>query len=295
MRDRIIITVTDLNGSKQFNVHQIIKKILLATILLTIVTFTTSFFIINVLINDVENLKNKKDKLSELNIRYQQSINKLNSLITEKSLELKTFSDSLEGIESLIGLKEDKDLSLKERVDLAKISSAQKIHMLSSIPSGSPINTAIRVTDKFGWRVHPIKKKKSFHKGIDLKAKMNTVVHSPASGIIEYAGFHKKSGFGNLLIITHNYGFKSYYAHLNKIKVKFGDIVSKGQEIALTGNTGLSNGPHLHYEVRYVGSSIDPINFINWDINNYESIFKSTAGIKWQSLVNMIEENHPTL
>ena len=295
MHDRIIITVTDLDGSKHFNVHQIIKKILLAVILLTIATFAIGSIIIKVLINDGETLKNKKDKLNELNISYEQNINELNSLISQKSLELKTFSDSLEGIESLIGLKDDQDLSLKERVDLAKISSAQKIHMLRSIPSGSPINSSVRVTDKFGWRVHPIKKKKVFHKGIDLKAKMNTAVHTPASGIIEYAGFHKKSGFGNLLIITHNYGFKSYYAHLNKIKVNFGDVVSKGQEIALTGNTGLSNGPHLHYEVRYVGVSIDPVNFINWNINNYESIFKSTTGIKWQSLVNMIEENHPTL
>ena len=290
MRDRIIITVTDLDGSKHFNVHQIIKKILLAVILLTITTFATGSIIIKVLINEVDTLENKKDKLNALNISYEQNINELNSQITQKGLELKTFTDSLEGIENLIGLKEDKNLSLKERVDLAKISSTQRYHMLNSIPNGSPINTS-KVTDKFGWRVHPIKKKKVFHKGIDLKAKMNTVVHSSANGIVEYAGFNKKSGFGNLLIISHNYGFKSYYAHLNKIKVKFGDIVTKGQEVALTGNTGLSSGPHLHYEVRYVGVSINPANFINWNINNYESIFKLTTGIKWQSLVNMIAKN----
>lgn len=56
-----------------------------------------------------------------------------------------------------------------------------------------------------------------------------------ADGVVEYAGFHGKSGFGNLLIIIHNYGFKSYYAHLNGFKVKTGDIISKGQEVALTG------------------------------------------------------------
>lgn len=293
MRDRIIITVTDLEGSKHFNVHQIIKKILLAIFLLTIITFATGTIIIKVLINDVENLENKKDKLNELNISHEKNINELNSLITQKSLELKTFSDGLESIENLIGLKEDKDLSLKERIDLAKISSTQRHYMLSNIPNGSPIISS-RVTDEFGWRNHPIKKKKVFHKGIDLKAKMNTVVHSPANGTVEYAGFNKKSGFGNLLIITHNYGFKSYYAHLNKIKVKFGEVVSKGQEVALTGNTGLSSGPHLHYEVRYIGVSINPANFINWNINNYESIFKLTTGIKWQSLVNMIAKNRPT-
>lgn len=294
MRDRIIITITDLEGSKHFNVHQIIKKILLAIILFTVATFSIGTIIIKVLINNVESLEDKKGKLTDLNISYELRITELNSLIGQKSLELKTFSDSLESIENLIGLKEDKDLSLKERVDLAKISSTQRRHMLGSIPNGSPILTS-RVTDKFGWRKHPIKKKKVFHKGVDLKAKMNTEVYAPAAGIVEYAGFHKKSGFGNLLIIIHNYGFKSYYAHLNKIKVKFGDVVSKGQEIALTGNTGLSNGPHLHYEVRYVGVSIDPVNFVNWNINNYESIFKTTTGIKWQSLINMVAENQQSL
>ena len=294
MRDRLIITVTDLNGSKHFNVHQVIKKITLAILLLTVTTFATGSIIIKVLINDVDNLENKKDTLNQLSISHEQSINELNSQITQKSVELKTFTDSLEGIENLIGRKKDKDLSLKERVDLAKISSTQRYHMLSSIPNGSPIVTS-RVTDKFGWRNHPIKKKKVFHRGIDLKAKMNTVVFAPADGIVEYAGFNKNSGFGNLIIIVHNYGFKSYYAHLNKIKVKFGDVISKGQEIALTGNTGLSSGPHLHYEVRYIGISIDPANFINWNINNYESFFKSTTGIKWKSLINMIAKNQPTL
>lgn len=294
MRDRLIITITDLEGSKHYHVHQIIKKILLGIILFTIATFAFGTFYINVLMDDVVSLEDKKDQLDDLNINYELRITKLNSLIGQKSLELKTFSDSLENIETLIGLREDKDLSLKERVDLAEINTAQRHYMLGSIPNGSPIDT-FRITDKFGWRKHPIKKKKVFHKGLDLKARINTPVHAPAAGIVEYAGYHKKSGFGNLLIIIHNYGFKSYYAHLNKIKVKFGDVISKGQEIALTGNTGLSNGPHLHYEVRYVGVSIDPISFINWDINNYDSIFKQTKGIKWQSLVNMIAENHRDL
>lgn len=290
MRDRIIITITDLEGSKHFNVHQIIKKIILAIILLILAIFAVGSIIIKMLINDVSALEDKKNTLNNLNIHHQQLINDLNSRIGQKSLQLKTFTDNLEDIESLIGLKDDKDLSIQERVDLAKISSTQRRHMLASIPNGSPL-IEFEVNDNFGWRTHPIEKKKSFHKGIDLKAGMNTVVYAPASGIVEYSGYNKKSGFGNLLIIIHNYGFKSYYAHLNKINVKMGDIVSKGQQVALTGNTGRSSGPHLHYEVRYIGVSIDPENFIYWNINNYESIFKSTTGIKWQSLVNLIAEN----
>ncbi len=294
MRDRLIITVTDLEGTKHFNIHQVIRKLIVITILFTLATFAVGSIIIKLLMNDVNNLEEKKRILHEANIKHEAIIRTLNRQISQKTMELETFSDNLEDIENLIGLKEGKDLTLEQRVNLAKISSAQKHHMLNSIPNGSPVDSK-KVTDKFGWRIHPIEKKKVFHKGVDLKAKMNTPVHVTADGIVEYAGFHRKSGFGNLLIIIHNYGFKSYYAHLNKIKVKTGDVVSKDQLIALTGNTGLSSGPHLHYEVRFVGVSIDPVNFINWDINSYDSIFQNTAGIKWQSLVNMIVKNQQSL
>ncbi|MCK5121202.1 MAG: hypothetical protein KAQ91_04425, partial [Methylococcales bacterium] len=117
MRDRIIITITDLEGSKHFNVHQVIKKIALAIILFIVVTFAIGSISIKVLMSDVSSLEDKKAKLNKLNISHELRINELNSLIGQKSLELQTFSDNLEDIESLIGLKEGKDLSLKQRVD----------------------------------------------------------------------------------------------------------------------------------------------------------------------------------
>ncbi len=290
MRDRIIITITDMDGTTHFNVHQIIKKVLLVLILFIISTFAIGMIIIQVLLHDVDELEQKKNSLHQTNLEYEDNIGNLNHKIVQKELELDSLSGSLEDIEKLMGLKEDESLSLLERVDLAKISLNQKQHMLRSIPNGSPLETT-RITDKFGWRNHPIDKKRVFHKGIDLKAGNNTEVFAVADGIVEYAGYHKRSGFGNLLIIIHNYGFKSYYAHLNKIKVKSGDIIHKGQGIALSGNTGKSSGPHLHYEVRYLGVSIDPSSFIEWDLKHYDSIFTSTKGIKWQSLVNMIAIN----
>lgn len=294
MRDRLIITITDFNGSKHFNAHQIIKKIILAIVLLILMSFIVGFFVINTLSNNVEKLANKKSELTTLNNNYEQSIELLNTQIEQKTLELKNFSDSLENIESLIGLTDDKALSLQERVDLAKISTVHKHHMLNSIPNGSPLHT-MKVSGNFGWRIHPTLNKKKFHKGIDLKAKRKTSIFAPADGVVSYIGYQKKSGFGKLLVLTHNYGFKTYYAHLNKIPVKLGQIIIKGQEIALSGNTGRSSGPHLHYEVRYIGVSIDPINFINWDIENYDSIFKTATGIKWQYLVEMITKNQQQL
>lgn len=218
MRDRLIITITDFNGSKHFNAHQIIKKIIFAIAVLILSSFIIGFIVINILSNNVESLNNKKTELTTLNNDYEQRIGLLSSQIEQKTLELKNFSDSLENIESLIGLNDDKDLPLQERVDLAKISSVHKHHMLNSIPNGSPLRT-IKINGNFGWRIHPTLNKKKFHKGIDLKAKRKTPIFAPADGIVSYIGFQKKSGFGKLLILTHNYGFKTYYAHLNKIPV----------------------------------------------------------------------------
>ncbi len=290
MRDRLIITITDLDGSQYFNVHQMVKKIGLAILFLIMISFASGTFIIRTLVNNISSLEYKKEKLKKLTLNHQQNISELNSLIGQKSLELKTFTNTLKDIEHLIGLKGDEYSTLQERVDMAKLSSGKRHHLLRSIPNESPL-LMTTVTDKFGWRSHPITKRRVFHKGIDLRAKLNTEAYASADGIVEYAGYNKRSGFGKLIVIVHNYGFKSYYAHLNKLSVKVGDIVRKGEQIALTGNTGRSNGPHLHYEIRYLGTAINPINFINWNINNYESIFNTTTEIKWQSLVSLIAKN----
>lgn len=289
MRDRLI-TVTDLDGSEYFNIHQGVKKIGLTFLFLTMICLASSTFIIKTLVNNISSLEYKKERLQKLTLNHEQNIFQLNSLIGQKSLELKKFTDTLKDVEHLIGLKGIEYASYRERADTAKLDIGKKLQVLRNLPSESPLSMTT-VTDKFGWRTHPITKRKVFHKGIDLRAKLNTEVYTSAEGIVEYAGYNKRSGFGKLVVITHNYGFRSYYAHLNKISVRVGEIVSKGQQIALSGNTGRSNGPHLHYEIRHVGIPVDPINFINWNIDNYESIFNTTREIKWQPLVNLIAKS----
>ncbi|WP_434658509.1 M23 family metallopeptidase [Sulfurimonas sp. NW9] len=118
-----------------------------------------------------------------------------------------------------------------------------------------------------------------------MKAKFNTPVYATADGIVEWAGLHRRSGFGKLVILEHVYGFKSYFGHLNKIVVKSGQFVKKGDLIAYTGNSGLSNGPHLHYEIRFIHRALNPYYFIKWTQQNYDEIFKKEKKIPWQSLI----------
>lgn len=113
-----------------------------------------------------------------------------------------------------------------------------------------------RISSPFGPRIHPIYGVPSFHTGIDIAVPEGTAVQAAAAGIVTFAAWEE--GAGLLVIIEHGNGYETYYAHLSKLLVWPGRPVSAGEVIALSGNTGLSSGPHLHFEVRYRGVPIDP-------------------------------------
>ncbi|MFA4807633.1 peptidoglycan DD-metalloendopeptidase Csd1, partial [Helicobacter pylori] len=95
-------------------------------------------------------------------------------------------------------------------------------------------------------------------------------------------------GYGNLIKVFHPFGFKTYYAHLNKIVVKTGEFVKKGQLIGYSGNTGMSTGSHLHYEVRFLDQPINPMSFTKWNMKDFEEVFNKERSIRWQSLITII-------
>jgi len=153
----------------------------------------------------------------------------------------------------------------------SKILVGQKIYLGKKIPKALskkeylrsfrvPLNK-MKVTSKFGYRFHPVLKKRKLHKGVDLKAPMNTPLYAPIGGIVTYSGW--ASGYGKYIKIKHKHGYETRYGHLNKLLVKTGTKVKKGQVIAKTGNTGRSTGPHLHYEVRDRGKPLDPMKIKN--------------------------------
>ena len=183
-------------------------------------------------------------------------------------------------------LKNLKNLSL---ANIQNVPEDKKNLMLNIIPSGSPLLREMFVTSPFGERVHPITHERKFHHGIDLRVDVGDSVVSTAIGKISFAGV--KGGYGNVVIVDHMYGFQTTYAHLNKIFVKEGEIVGKGKVIAEGGNSGNSTGPHLHYEVRYNGTPIQPKNFIDWDSKNFNIIFKNERSIPWEYFLTIMGKN----
>lgn len=120
--------------------------------------------------------------------------------------------------------------------------------------------SASRVTSNYGWRIHPIYKTKRFHEGIDLAAPVGRSVHAYTSGTVTFAG--RTGALGLAVYINHGNGLETRYGHLSKIYVKKGQKVSTGDKIGAVGNSGLSTGPHLHFEVRKNGKSQNPWDYI---------------------------------
>lgn len=131
-------------------------------------------------------------------------------------------------------------------------------NMLAHTPAIRPAQGWI--SSQFGYRKSPFTDKREFHKGIDIANRKGTPIVAAADGVISHIG--KKGSLGNIVVIDHGYGLVTRYAHIDKSSKKVGDVVKRGETIALMGNSGRSTGPHLHYEVRLNGVPVNPFKYI---------------------------------
>ncbi len=175
-----------------------------------------------------------------------QSIIKTNNTnYTDHIYELKTSFVSLS--------KEAK--SQKSEIDNSIGPIKDRLSFLKAKPSIMPVKG--KITAAYGYRKNPFTGRGSeFHKGVDIAAKHGTSVVATADGIVTYAAW--KSGYGNMVIISHGYGFNTVYAHNSAITTKVGEKVKRGQVISKVGSTGRSTAPHLHYEIKLNGKNVDP-------------------------------------
>jgi murein DD-endopeptidase MepM/ murein hydrolase activator NlpD len=150
-------------------------------------------------------------------------------------------------------------LTLEQNLhDLYELLSDQK-SFLNALPTKKPADGYF--TSGFGIRVSPMGDGvEKMHEGLDVANVVGTPIHAPANASVIFAG--RKSGYGQIVILDHGYGLETWYGHTSKILVKPGQLVRRGQTIALIGNSGHSTGSHVHYEVRVHGIPVDPLNYI---------------------------------
>jgi len=157
--------------------------------------------------------------------------------------------------------------SLDEIIDLAK----DKEELLASIPAIQPVSKQdlTRMASGYGWRLDPFTKARKRHKGMDFTSPRGTPIYATGNGKVIRAD-NSASGYGKHIRIDHGFGYVTLYAHLSKYNVKRGKRVKRGDMIGYVGSTGRSQAPHLHYEVRYNGQQVNPINFYYGDLSPEE-------------------------
>ncbi len=211
-----------------------------------------------------------------LNIDTLMTVNQLENP-SDISVGSTIFIPNMRGIVHKVNKNETiNDIGLKYKVNPRYIKYVNKINKLDKefifIPCGNlsreersaflspgfrkPLDKT-RITSAYGNRIDPFLRIPSFHSGVDFKCSLGTPVKASKSGKITFCG--SNGNYGKLVIIKHTNGYETYYGHLSKFKVKIGDTVTAGQIIALSGNSGRSTGPHLHFEVRKGGSVINPM------------------------------------
>lgn len=153
-----------------------------------------------------------------------------------------------------------RDLSAQEgRVGMLDLLMTQRSGLDASVPTLSPVDYPY-LSSSFGWRKNPVTGRYAMHEGLDFAAPKGAPIFASSSGIVIESGF--RTGYGYMVDILHGTGIVTRYAHASVLKVEEGDLVEKGQTIALVGSTGRSTGPHLHFEVRMGGHPLDPKLFL---------------------------------
>lgn len=175
----------------------------------------------------------------------------------------KSTSNAIEDIIKLSSLIEELNRTLnsenQQTEELNKTSESLR-NFVDALPTYIPAKG--QITSDFGTRIHPITRIRKKHNGVDIDAQKGDPIYSAGAGEVIYSGY--SAGFGYNIVIDHKNGFKTTYAHCSKLIAKEGALVKKGQKIALVGSTGLSTGPHLHFEIKINDSVVDPQQYVEF-------------------------------
>lgn len=283
LHNTLVITVVDENGSKQFRITKFTHKMMIYGTFICLIIGIGGYFAMNSIIYKLDSINEAKKHALIDYVKVHSTNLALKGDIDNKTHQLKLVNDKINDIEDVMSMRSDAKIKTSVNpIDITKLSKAQKTTMLQIFPNGNPIK-------HFKLKNKTSHNKKSdaalnnatylvgnaTNTGYDYFVDKKEPVFAPADGIVEFVRTNYKSGYGNIIRLTHALGFSSGYAHLSDIKVKAGDFVTKSDII---GYTTPSNSPSvisLYYEVRFLSVGLDTLSFINWSENNFSTIFKS--------------------
>jgi len=188
------------------------------------------------------------------------SANYVASNFNIRDVEVKNLLKSVDEMIKVLEFEKNQTIEIADKLRMNK-----ELH--KCIPAIKPTLGNYSI-DGFGMRRHPILGVHKFHHGIDINCDAGTSVRAPGNGKVVVV--ERQAGFGLVVEIDHGFGYRTVYAHLSQAMVNQGDSIKRGQVIAKSGNSGLSSGPHLHYEVHYDGIAMDPTDFFFDDLTFFD-------------------------
>ena len=305
MRNKFVFTLSTVRGTRSVQAHKLLLILLTMVSLLFIAGFVGGWQYSHFLTLQKEKLENNYGEMLQKYsnvISYNTGLSARINSMSQRLVDQTDIVHKINAIENVLSKKKTNDIfAFPSRIafDIHR-ANQDALHTIDSeierrmsflyvLPSGSPLRKDSYISSGYGRRKHPLYDKVHFHKGIDLPLKIGDEVVATAEGTIVFAGH--RTGYGKTILVSHAYGFSTFYAHLQKILVSVGDIVTKGDVMAEGGNTGTSTGPHVHYEIRYLGKAINPYNFYNWNLVNFSSIFTEKTKVNWQTIITAIDRN----
>ena len=218
-----------------------------------------------------------KDKLDEVEatkeaLKYERQT--LKKLSKEKNRQIQTYQEMLASGQANLAEYAEKISAQEQKIEAILQEQREEIAAQEAETDGSepqvlpvtgdyawPLTVRGRISSPFGYRSAPTAGATTYHKGVDWATPTGTAVNASCGGTVAKAGWG--SGYGYVVYIDHPDGRQTRYGHLSKVLVSVGQTVTQGQKIALSGNTGVSTGPHLHFEILINGSQVNPLNYLN--------------------------------
>lgn len=289
-----IIISTDDRGVRQLNVtrRRVFTLMSLAIVVLAAVFFFSADALTDILYKSkIEKIKHHYSTLSTTLVDLQIQLSEISTTmetIEEKDNAIRTYADmpfvdrdikklGIGGVrladntsiedeftDRLKSLEMDVDaLTRKVKLELYSYTNifdkvTHNIDVIHSIPSIRPIESGY-LNSSFGYRKDPMNGKVRFHYGQDITVNKGETVLAPANGTVKEARY--MGGYGKVIKIDHGHGYTTLYAHLSKLHVVKGQKIKRGEQIGLSGNTGRSTAPHLHYEVHHYGTPQNPLDY----------------------------------